>query len=149
MGEWFYAGGFINRTTPVIATPGNHEYFKEEGENGEYKTYHLTDHWRPTFTFPEHGPSELEESVYFIDYQDVRIISMNSNERLDEQALWLEKVLSDNPNHWTILTFHHPVYSLKRVVTTRPFVKSGNLSSINLKSTWFCRDMTILIPEPS
>ncbi|MCA9039158.1 MAG: metallophosphoesterase family protein, partial [Planctomycetaceae bacterium] len=112
-GQWFYSGGFINRTTPVIATPGNHEYFKEEDENGEYKEYYLTKHWRPTFTFPEHGPGDLEESVYYIDYQGTRIVSLNSNERLDEQAEWLDKVLSDNPNHWTILTFHHPIYSPK------------------------------------
>ena len=24
---------------------------------------------------------------------------------------WLRKVLSDNPNKWTILTFHHPIFS--------------------------------------
>ncbi|QDU81640.1 Calcineurin-like phosphoesterase [Polystyrenella longa] len=112
-GEWFYSGGFINRTTPVIAVPGNHEYFKEKGDDGEYKTYYLTKHWRPTFTFPEHGPSDLEESVFYIDYQGVRIVAMNSNERLDEQAEWLDKVLANNPNQWTILTFHHPIYSPK------------------------------------
>ncbi|MAT13696.1 MAG: metallophosphoesterase [Planctomyces sp.] len=112
-GEWFYSGGFINRTTPVIATPGNHEYFKEKGDNDEYTTYYLTKHWRPTFAFPEHGPAELEESVYFIDYQGVRIVCLNANERLDEQAEWLDKVLTENKNNWTILTFHQPIYSPK------------------------------------
>jgi len=112
-GEWFYAGGFINRTTPVIATPGNHEYHKVKGEDGKYTVYHISDHWRPTFTFPEHGPSELEESVFYIDYQGVRIISLNSNERQEDQIPWLDHVLTNNPNTWTVLTFHHPVYSPK------------------------------------
>ena len=30
---------------------------------------------------------------------------------IEEQKPWLRKVLQDNPNRWTILTFHHPLYS--------------------------------------
>ena len=36
---------------------------------------------------------------------------MNSNERQEEQGKWLDSTLSNNPNRWTILTFHHPIYS--------------------------------------
>ena len=28
-----------------------------------------------------------------------------------EQAEWLEKTFQDNPNNWTIIAFHHPVFS--------------------------------------
>ena len=49
--------------------------------------------------------------MYYLDYQGVRIISLNSNEKEREQVAWLESVLKDNPNTWTVLTFHHPVYS--------------------------------------
>jgi 3',5'-cyclic AMP phosphodiesterase CpdA len=28
-----------------------------------------------------------------------------------EQKAWLEEVLSNNPRKWTIITFHHPIYS--------------------------------------
>lgn len=114
-GEWFYAGGFINRRVPCIATPGNHEYIKIEDEAGETIGGHLTPHWRACFAFPENGPAGLEETVYWMDYQGVRIISLNSNERFDgwleKQGQWLEPVLSENTNKWTIVTFHHPVYS--------------------------------------
>jgi len=37
-GEWFNAPGWVNASVPVIATPGNHEYFYEgRGERNEPK----------------------------------------------------------------------------------------------------------------
>jgi 3',5'-cyclic AMP phosphodiesterase CpdA len=104
-GEWFYAASHIHRMVPCIATPGNHEY--ASGDSG--KT--LAAHWRPTFAFPENGPEGLKETVYWIDYQGVRVISLNSNEKQQEQVAWLERVLGDNPHRWTVATFHHPIYS--------------------------------------
>ncbi len=107
-GQWFEAGGFAVRMVPTIATPGNHEYVRQGLRR------QLTPLWRPMFAFPTHGPPGLEETVYYIDYQQVRIISLNSNQDISEQAQWLEKVLSENPNRWTIVTFHHPIYSASR-----------------------------------
>ena len=85
-GEWFGAGGWLNGMIPVVATPGNHEYNDDYG---------LSRHWRPQFAFPMNGPSGLEETVYWFDYQGARIISLNSNERIDEQRHWLKSVLAD------------------------------------------------------
>lgn len=100
-GEWFEAGGWLNGMIPSIATPGNHEY--SDG---------LSRHWRPHFAFPENGPEGLEETAYWLDYQGARIISLNSNENLAAQVPWLKEVLEDPDRpKWTILTFHHPVYS--------------------------------------
>jgi len=106
-GEWFGAGAWLNGTIPSIVTPGNHEYPRPEGQ----ATGQLTRHWRPSFTLPQNGPKGLEETTYYIDYQGTRIISLNSNEMEDVQIPWLENVLSDNPNQWTIITFHHPLFS--------------------------------------
>jgi len=36
---------------------------------------------------------------------------LNSNDRLQEQAVWMENLLAANPNTWTVVTFHHPLYS--------------------------------------
>ncbi|MEB2775592.1 metallophosphoesterase family protein [Algoriphagus sp. D3-2-R+10] len=111
-GEWNYAGSFINAMIPSIATPGNHEYDSEEDG-----TLVLDYHWKKQFIFPENGPEEFSETVYYIDYSDVRIISLNSQEivvnenSMATQKTWLEKVLSENPKKWTIITFHHPIYS--------------------------------------
>jgi 3',5'-cyclic AMP phosphodiesterase CpdA len=73
----------------------------------------VSSHWRPQFTFPvQDVPDEsLKETVYFIDYQGVRFISLDSNKARKEQVPWFRKVLENNPNRWTIVTFHHPVFS--------------------------------------
>ena len=71
----------------------------------------LTRHWRPQFTLPEHGPQGLEETCYTFDYQGARFVVLNSNEGLLAQAEWLDGVLAREPQRWTIVTFHHPVFS--------------------------------------
>ena len=112
-GEWFYASGHIPRMIPCVPTPGNHEYDELVVDGLPTAEKHLSDHWRPTFTLPENGPAGLEETVYWIDYQGVRIVSLNSNRRIAEQGEWLESVLAENPQTWTIATMHHPIYSAK------------------------------------
>ena len=112
-GEWYYAGGWIYGVMPSIATPGNHEY----GWN-EQRIYTLSDHWRPTFTLPQNGPEGFEETVYYIDYQGTRIISLDSpgfRSKADSTAQinWLKNVLENNDQRWTIVTTHYPVYSTK------------------------------------
>lgn len=74
----------------------------------------LAPHWRPQFTLPRNGPAGLEETVYYLDYQGARIVSLNSNELQESQVGWLREVLARNPHRWTILTFHHPVFSPAR-----------------------------------
>ena len=111
-GQWaelFDAFGWIPRTTPMIMLPGNHEYpNRRKVSEADYQLFPL---WRPHFTLPENGPAGLEETVYFIDYQVVRLVMLNGNERLADQARWLERILSDHPQPWTIVAIHQPVYS--------------------------------------
>jgi len=72
----------------------------------------VSNHWRPQFAFPvQDAPAGLEETAYYIDYQGVRIISLDSNKEREAQVRWLRNVLKNNPNRWTILTFHHPIFS--------------------------------------
>jgi 3',5'-cyclic AMP phosphodiesterase CpdA len=104
--EWFKAGGWIFAMMPSIPVVGNHEY-----ENDKNNGKKISKFWRPQFMLPEYLSDGLEELVYYIDYQGVRIIALNSNEGLVEQARWLEDLLKDNPNKWTIVTFHHPIFS--------------------------------------
>ncbi|MGD9645193.1 MAG: fibronectin type III domain-containing protein [Pirellulales bacterium] len=111
-GEWFGAGGWLNAMVPSVPTPGNHEYARDRGKL--LSRSQLSHHWRPQYTLPENGPKGLEETVYWLDYQGARIISLNSNEQLKQQVEWLDRVLSDNLNTWTVVTFHHPVFSTAR-----------------------------------
>jgi 3',5'-cyclic AMP phosphodiesterase CpdA len=39
---------------------------------------------------------------------------LNGNEKLQEQADWLNSILSGNPNFWTIVAIHHPIYSMSK-----------------------------------
>lgn len=111
--RWFDFGSFIFASTPQIMTPGNHEY---EGRT-------LDSHWNSQFTLPKNGPSELEGTCFFVDYEDLRLISINSvaddelrdksGVSLKSQEVWLDSILSNNPKKWTILTSHLPFYSTK------------------------------------
>lgn len=111
-GEWHFGGGFINGMIPSIPSSGNHEYFRDE-----QKALTLDPHWKAQYTLPENGPDGLKESVYYTDYANVRIISLNSqmivldSNSLKIQAKWLEEVLKNNPQKWTMITYHHPIYS--------------------------------------
>lgn len=130
-GEWFHANGFTTGQINQIATPGNHEYFRETGPNNLLNAY-----WDKQFAFPRNGPqapagTEFPEvyaaldrgNVHYIDYQGVRFVSLDSNGAavpsgasrqawFDVQAAWLDEVLTDNPNRWTVLYSHHPVLSV-------------------------------------
>lgn len=119
--EWFQAAGWLNGMIPCVPTPGNHEY----RTTATSTTASLTPHWAAQFTLPENGPAGLAESTYWFDYQGVRIVSMNSNEKLPEQASWLDELLQNNPCRWTIITFHHPIYSPAR-----------SRDNLKLRSTW-------------
>ncbi|GAA1023936.1 hypothetical protein Aple_091230 [Acrocarpospora pleiomorpha] len=106
-GQWYQAGGFIDGQVNNISVPGNHEY------SGGLSTF-----WRPQFPYPDNGPGnpELKQTVYSVDYQGVRFIGLDSNLQsnatlMAAQTTWLEGLLKDNPNKWTVVTFHHPVYS--------------------------------------
>lgn len=111
-GEWFYAGGWLHSMIPALPTPGNHEYYRDDN-----RKLTLTKHWRNLFNLPLNGPAGVEEVAYYVDYQQVRIISLSSQALLlnpadsVSQVQWLEKVLQNNPQKWTILTMHHPVFS--------------------------------------
>lgn len=114
--EWFTAGGWIHRMLPSIPTPGNHEYegYTEEEEDNDIS--HLSVQWQPQFTLPQNGPAGAEwdaydETVYYVDYQGTRIISLNSSRLQEEQVAWVENVLENNPNTWTVVTAHHPMFS--------------------------------------
>lgn len=104
-GEWHRAMSFVSRLVPSVPAPGNHEYTRVN----DVPT--LTKHWRTQFTLPTHGPATYDETTYYVDYQGVRMIALDSNRVTPEQTEWLDATLKNNPNRWTFVTFHHPVLS--------------------------------------
>ena len=108
--EWFSAGGFIHSEIPAVAVPGNHEYRGLKSKNPR-KNRELSVQWNAQFGFPKNGPEGLHKTCYFIDYPNLRVIALNSNRDIALQAQWLRKVLEENDKKWTIVTFHHPIFS--------------------------------------
>jgi 3',5'-cyclic AMP phosphodiesterase CpdA len=111
--EFFYAGGWIFGMTPSIPTPGNHEYDKTEDG-----TRTFSKHWNQIFTMPSNGPAEkYNNRFYYMDYQGVRLVSFDSpalGENKNDSTMivdWLDKILEENPNRWSIVFTHYPVYS--------------------------------------
>jgi 3',5'-cyclic AMP phosphodiesterase CpdA len=111
--EFFYAGSWIYGMMPSIATPGNHEYDKPENQPRTFSK-----HWKQIYSFPANGPAEkFQQRIYYFDYQGVRFISVDSpamGESSEDGALilkWLRQTLASNPNHWSVVFTHYPVYS--------------------------------------
>lgn len=111
--EWFLAGSFIYGMVPQMMTPGNHDY----------NDLTLDPHWNKQFTLPANGPKGLEGTCYVVDYNNLRLISIDSavdseleNEngwQMQTQKAWLDSVLRTNTRKWVIVTTHLPFYSPK------------------------------------
>lgn len=107
--EWYKAGGFIHSQWTAVPVVGNHEFSPvSEGEPRK-----LSLQWRPQFTLPVESElsDELSETVYTVSYQDVDIIVLNSNDKLEEQMQYLEKKLKNSTAKWKIITCHHSIFS--------------------------------------
>jgi hypothetical protein len=104
-GQWFRGLDGLSASTLTLTSPGNHEYSGDQ----------LITAYRAHYEYPLNGPLLLRhEDVYFVDYQGVRFISLNANQQLGapDQAIWLRRVaLTENPMDWTVVFFHHPVFS--------------------------------------
>jgi 3',5'-cyclic AMP phosphodiesterase CpdA len=111
--EWFKSGSWLLATVPQVMTPGNHDYANQKPGA----------HWNQQFTLPTNGPAGLEGTCFYIDYPNLRLISIDSaagSELEDEngvplqsQKVWLDSVLSTNTAKWVVVTTHLPFYSTK------------------------------------
>lgn len=103
--QWFDSQEYKVATVDSIATPGNHEV------SGDPTMIQFREH----FTNPLNGPASQEEVAYYTDFQGVRFISLNSNSanpvEYIEMIGFLTDALANNPNKWSVVYFHHPVYS--------------------------------------
>ena len=107
--EWYKAGGFIHSQWTAVPVVGNHE-FRPIAKGNARK---LSIQWKPQFTLPVEDdlPTELHETVYTVDYQDVRIIVLNSNDQLENQTKYVENQLKNSTAKWNIITCHHSIFS--------------------------------------
>jgi len=112
----FYQEDFL-RNTACYPSPGNHDY---AGKNDSSLPPYFQ-----IFTLPTKGeaggvPSGTE-SYYSVDYGNVHLISLNTEEKHPDgtflydgkgaQMEWLEKDLQANKLPWVIVYFHKPPYT--------------------------------------
>ena len=107
--QWYKAGGFIHSQWTAIPVVGNHE-FRSLIKGDERK---LSIQWKPQFTLPieKELENKLHETVYTVDYQDIRIIVLNSNGIFEKQTKYIEQQLKTSSAKWNIVTCHHSVFS--------------------------------------
>jgi hypothetical protein len=108
--EWFKAGGWIHSQRTGIPVVGNHE-IRPLPNVTKGKTLSII--WRPQFNLPEEPslPEPLQETVYTVDYQGVRIIVLNSLQEVEAQADYIRKQMERPGANWTILTSHYSIFS--------------------------------------
>ena len=108
--EWFEAGGWIHRQRTGVPVIGNHEFRPIPGLSKE-KVISLV--WRPQFTLPEAPglPQSLQETVYTVDYQGLRIIALNSLVEPELQAAYLREQLQRPGANWTEVTSHYSIFT--------------------------------------
>lgn len=115
-GEWFAATEWLSASVLQLPAAGNHEFSSDDNNPIRY----LLPNWQAHYKVSGNGPKALSSTVYYTDIQGVRYIAMDSTEALQSeqhaitQAQWLEQVLRNNPNRWTIIFHHHPMHSVSR-----------------------------------
>lgn len=130
-GEWFAAGEWALAMIPQLPAPGNSDHVRLPGRTPDRRL--LFPQWRAAFGTPANGPEGLEGLAYTLDVQDLRLVVLYSNFESMEpgreilvapdrtltdamvaaQRDWLERVLRENDRRWTVVVFHHPVFTAR------------------------------------
>ncbi len=114
--QWFASLDGHTTTCTFLTVPGNHEMYGD-AEMIRYRSH---------IEYPDNGPDGQEDLAYYVDYGGVRFITLNGNitdsvnDPVDNglgalQAEWLEGVLADNPQQWTVVTIHQPMFSAAKL----------------------------------
>jgi len=128
--QWAAGLGFIAATLPSLPVPGNHDEHQPPSAPDPKKVLQPSELWRAHFALPQNGPASLGalgRPFFYVDYQGVRVVAIDSNPfankdyvdseraRVQDGAMaWLRTVLSSNPNRWTIVVQHHPMFPVAK-----------------------------------
>jgi 3',5'-cyclic AMP phosphodiesterase CpdA len=127
-GEWWYGMNFIAAMIPNLPVPGNHDLHRNPGSPDADQVLSVSSLWNAHFSVPSNGPgTPLDHQSYYFDYQGVRFIFIDVNVFANEdfepaekdrvskmQAGWLEETLKCNPNEWTIVVQHQPIFAVAK-----------------------------------
>lgn len=101
-GNWYEGLAPELVDTPLLTAIGNHELTPDL--TGRPYHHHVTN--------PQNGPTALSNTSYYVDQGGVRYVVLTANMLLlNQQAEFLDAALADNPNDWSVVMFHQPVYN--------------------------------------
>ncbi len=103
-GQWdmmFKAGADVFSSLPVMAVPGNHEYYDDAD---------LT-HFKSFFTLPENGPEGYKETAYSFQTKDALFLTLDTQKNISKQLQWLEETCKASNKKWKIVMMHRGIYS--------------------------------------
>lgn len=94
---------------PIINVPGNHEYLK-----GVKRT--LPDYWTQTFVHPKNGPDDFLGTTYYVDFEGLRVIAINTNglqhlRDFTRVNAWIKTAVDGAEDRFVVVVMHHPVLS--------------------------------------
>lgn len=139
--DWFNGITAEARATTALSTPGNHEIGPEPMMEHYLDSFEYdangpvaADAGANAGGYGEHLAAVLKDSVTYSDYQGVRFVVLNANRDnicdiarppglatyncdtarhvwMEMQAAWLHRVLEANPQRWSVVLAHQPVFS--------------------------------------
>lgn len=97
--------------TNELVTPASANVLASVGENETAQVF--LDGYKAVLSNPTNSPEKLEQATWYTDFQGVRFISLDStvtDGRVAAQADWLDKALTNNPQRWTVVSIHDPLF---------------------------------------
>lgn len=113
--KWFYSKAEALTSVPFFPTTGNHELVDDDASSYAIR-----------FRMPDNGASALsEQTTYYMSYQNLLLISMNTEETIDEQTIWLQDVLEQHADSydWIVVSMHRGVYGASRFKKAEDWTK--------------------------
>lgn len=111
--EAFDALGPRVSRVPLLAVEGNHEYCCGDPTASRSRA-HLEG--------ARNGVPGQGSTWWWTDYQGVRVVVLDGNRKVREQAAFLDRAARTNPSRWTVVAFHQPVFS-GRADRTEPAIR--------------------------
>lgn len=107
--EFYRMGDSLFQSTPMISSPGNHEYYK-----GLYKR--IDKRWMNYFPMPKNGPKWFKGRACHWEIEDACIVSLDTDGVQGfysywQQFYWAKNILNSTNKTWKIVLMHHPIKS--------------------------------------
>lgn len=105
--NYLKASSPLLQIVPHMPSIGNHD---DDNRDGDYATYNQV------FQLPRNDVTETED-YYFFTAGDAIFVALSTSTftggtyKFQEQADWLDKILTENPRAWKFVFFHHPPYT--------------------------------------